>query len=131
MHVELNNQYEEKLRQAILYLVDKIEWPTFYDQLARIIDIWDEIKRDEDNLRPIVQKWSERNNDITIMCISVIQLPCHQIEKIFDILSNLKDFDEKWVSIQKRITICLSKYIAEKFDLFPTSLKMVDKIKEK
>ena len=60
MHVELNNQYEEKLRQAILYLVDKIEWPTFYDQLARIIDIWDEIKRDEDNLRPIVQKWSER-----------------------------------------------------------------------
>ena len=25
MHVELNNQYEEKLRQTILYLVDKID----------------------------------------------------------------------------------------------------------
>ena len=54
MHIELNNQYEEKLRQAVMYLVDRIEWPTFYDQLARIVPIWDEIKGDEDKLRPIV-----------------------------------------------------------------------------
>ena len=78
-----------------------------------------------------MQKWSERSNDITVMCISFIQLPCHQIEKIFDIHSNLKDFDEKRVSIQKRIKNCLSKYIAKKFDLFPSALKKVDKIKEK
>lgn len=114
-----------------MYLVDRIEWKEFYDQLTRIVTIWDEIKGDEDNLKPIVQKQNERNNDITSMCISVIQLPCHQIEKIFYFLNRLEDFDSKWVYIQKRITICLSKYIAERFDLFPSALEKVDRIKEK
>jgi len=31
LHVELNIQYEDKLRKALMYLVDKIEWPLFYD----------------------------------------------------------------------------------------------------
>ena len=95
MHIELNNKYEEKFRQAIMYLVDRIEWQAFYDQLARIVAIWDEIKGDEDKLKPIVQKWSERNNGITTMCISVIQLPCHQIENIFHFLNKPEDFDSK------------------------------------
>ena len=33
LQIELNNQFEEKRRKIILYLVDKIDWPTFYDQL--------------------------------------------------------------------------------------------------
>ena len=36
MHVELNNQYEETIRQGVLYLIDRIEWPAFFYQLARI-----------------------------------------------------------------------------------------------
>lgn len=30
IQIELNNQYEEKLCKTILYLVDKIDWPTFH-----------------------------------------------------------------------------------------------------
>ena len=88
-------------------------------------------KKDEDNLKPIVQKWGERNNDITIMCIFVIQLPCHQIENIFDFLNKLQGFDDKRDSFQKRMTIFFTKYISKKFDLFPSARKIVDKIKEK
>lgn len=131
MHIELNNQYEEKLRQVVMFLVDRIEQPKFYDQLGIIVATWDEINGDEDKLRSNLQKWSDRNNDITIMCIYVFQLPRHQIEKIFELLNRLEDLDNKWVSIQKRITFFLSKYIAENFDLFPNALKRVDKIKEK
>ena len=29
MHVELKNQYEEKLRQGVMYLMDRVEWLTF------------------------------------------------------------------------------------------------------
>ena len=78
-----------------MYLMDRLEWPTFFDQLARIIAIRDELKRDEVKCRPLVQKWIERNNDITAMCIFVIQLPCHQIEKIFDLLSTLEKTVDK------------------------------------
>ena len=78
-----------------MYLMDRIEWPSFFDQLARIAQIRDELKRDEVKLRPLVQKWTERNNDITSMCISVIELPYHQIENFFDLLTKLEGFDDK------------------------------------
>ena len=71
----------------MMYLRDKIEWSTFFDQLTRIATSMDELKRDEIKLTPLAQKWRERNNDITIMCISVIQLPCHQVENFFDLLN--------------------------------------------
>ena len=39
LHVELNDWYEDKIRKTILYLVDKIEWLTFYEQLVKIMDM--------------------------------------------------------------------------------------------
>jgi hypothetical protein len=101
LQVELNNQYEEKLRKTILYLVDKIDWPTFYEQLVKILEMWNEIRSVEDNMKPIVPKWSGRDKDITLICISLISLSCEQIEKTFDITSNLSEFDEKRVAVQK------------------------------
>ena len=32
-----------------MYLIDRIQWPTFFDQLARIAEIRDEVK-----LKPLV-----------------------------------------------------------------------------
>lgn len=131
MHVELNNQYEEKLRQGITYLIDKIEWPTFFDQLARISAIKDELKINESIFKPIVQKWTERNEDITAMCISIIQQIYHHIEEIFDLLNKLQGFNDKKDSFYRRLTICFYKYFVKKIDLFPCALKTIDKIKEK
>ena len=45
--------------------------------------------------------------------------------------SDLSDFDEKRVTMQKRIIICLYKYLSEKFELFPHAFKKIDKIKKK
>ena len=114
-----------------MYLVDRIEWPSFFDILVEIAAISDELKRNEAIFKPLVQKWIEKNNDITIMCISVIQLSCHQIEKTFELLSKLQGFDDKQDSFQKRLTIYFSKYFVGKFDLFPCALKSVDKVKDK
>ena len=79
----------------MMYFIDRIEWTTFFDLLERIATIRDELKGNKDRLKPLVQKWTERNNDITIMYISVIQPPCHQIEKIFDLLNKLEGFYDK------------------------------------
>ena len=65
------------------------------------------------------------------MCISVIQMSCHQVEKIFDLLNKLEDFDEKRNSLRRRLTHCFSRYIDEKFNLFPCSFETIDTIKEK
>ena len=37
-----------------MYLIDKIEWPTFFDQLSEISAIRDELKHNEATFRPIV-----------------------------------------------------------------------------
>ncbi len=60
LDVELNTQYEDKLRKALMYLVDKIEWPLFFDQLARVISIWEQLKTHDEILKPIVNKWGKR-----------------------------------------------------------------------
>ena len=60
LHVELNIQYEDKLRKALMYLTEKIEWPLFYDQLARVVNIWEEMKENEEALKPIVNKWGRK-----------------------------------------------------------------------
>ena len=49
-------------------MVDRIEWPSFFDLLEKIAAIRDELKRNEDKFRPLMQKWTERNKDITNMC---------------------------------------------------------------
>ena len=45
--------------------------------------------------------------------------------------NDLSDFDEKRFVVQKRIIICFSKYVVEKFELFPHTLKKIDELKEK
>lgn len=133
MQIKLRNQYEEKLKQGVIYLRDKIQWSTFYDQLTRIITFLDELNKEKDRLTSLAQKWRERNNDITIICISTIQMPYHQVQKIFDLLNKLENFGDKRDSLQRRLTLCFSKYIAEKFTLFSCALESVDtlKVKEK
>lgn len=56
LHVELDIQYENRLRKSIIYLVNRISWPIFYEQLEKILHIWDELKGSDDSLKPIVNK---------------------------------------------------------------------------
>lgn len=114
-----------------MYLRDKIGWSAFYDQLIRNMTLMDELNNDKARLTLLAQKWKERNNDITLMCISIIKMPYHQIEFFFDLLNKLGDFDEKRDSLQKRLVHYFSKYMIQKFSLFPCTLEDVDTIKEK
>ena len=66
LHVELNVQYEDKIKNTIKYLIDKIAWPTFYEQLSKLMDIWKELKNNEVTLKPIVNKWNNRDRDATL-----------------------------------------------------------------
>ena len=54
LQVELRNQYEEKLKQGVIYLTDKIEWSAFFDQLTRLIALMEELNRDEVKLTPLI-----------------------------------------------------------------------------
>ena len=129
--VELQNQYEGKLRQGIMYMIDRIEWPAFFDLLENLIIIRDELKGNEDKFIPLVQRWTKRSKDITNMCISVIQPTCHQVDKIFELLNKMQGFDDKQNLFHRRLKFYLSKYFTEKFSLFPCALKNVDEIKSK
>lgn len=122
LHVELEVKYEDKLRKSLTYLGDKIEWPLFYDQLARVINIWDEIKARDEVLKPIIDKWVKRRKEVTFLCFSVITTSCDHIERTFDIVSDLTDFDNQRVCLQRLIVGYLDKYKSQKFRLFPHAL---------
>lgn len=131
LHVELDIQYEVRLRKAIMCLVDKIGWPTFYEQLEKTINIWNELKGSEDSLKPIVNKWNNRDKDVTLLCFLVINLSCEQIERTFDLTNDLFDFDNKRIALQMRIIKYIAKYKSRSFELFPHALDKKDKLKDK
>ena len=91
MHVELGVQYENKIRDTIMYLVDRVGWPTFYLQLSKLIDVQNELTNNEATLRPITNKWISKDSDVTILC-SIISLSCELIDKTFDLTNSLFDF---------------------------------------
>lgn len=93
--------------------------------------MWNEIKGGEDALKPIMNKWGRRDNDVTLLCVSVISMSCEQIEKAFDMTNDLSDFDNERVVVEKRIIIYFSKQLAKKFEPFPHAVIKIDKLKDK
>jgi hypothetical protein len=81
LHVELDVQHEDRLRKVIIYLIDKIDWPSFYEKLTKTINIWDDIKENDEALKPIFNKWSKRSKEVTFLCFSIISLSYQHIEK--------------------------------------------------
>lgn len=58
-------------------------------------------------------------------------MPYHQVERIFDLLNQLDNFENKRDSLQRKLTLYFSRYLAKKFTLFPCALESVDTVKEK
>ena len=96
-----------------------------------VINIWNELKGNEDTLKPIVNKWNNRDKDITLLCFSLISLSCEKIENTFDLTNYLFDFDNKIITFQRRIISYLAKYKSRNFGLFPHALNKKDKLKDK
>ena len=82
-----------------MYLVDKIEWPLFYDQLSKVINIWEEMQASDEALKPIVNKWSKKKKEVIFLYYSVIKFLHEHIEKIYDITNDLPKFDDRRVGL--------------------------------
>ena len=107
------------MREALTYLADKIEWTLVYDQLARVVNIWNELKENEEVLKPIVNKQGKKiRKEVTFLCYSIIRSSHDQIERTYDIVTNLPYFDDRRVYLQKIIIGYLTKYKSQKFSLF-------------
>ena len=131
LHVKLNTQYEDRLRMTLMHLVDKIKWPLFFDQLIKVISIWEELKAHDETLKPIVSKWGKREKEITLLCCLVIESSHDHIERLFDVASDLSDFDNRRVALQLKIISYLNKYKNQNFVLFPCAFDRKDNLKNK
>ena len=129
--MELEEKYEDKLRKSLTYLGDKFEWPLVYDQLARVISIYNETKVSEEALTPIMNKWIDRKKEMALLCYYVIIASHDQIEKTFDIVYDLIDFNNKRIHLQRMIDGYLDDYKSQKFELFPHALDKDDTLKGK
>ena len=85
--------------------------------------MWREIKEVEEVLKPIMIKCEEREKDVTLLFTLVIDLSHEQIKKTFDLTNDISNFKNKKEALRRRVPICFSRYLGEKFDLFPQALK--------
>ena len=49
--VNLTIKFKDKLRDNILYLIDRIEWPMFYEELSKVVNILSELRSNQTTLR--------------------------------------------------------------------------------
>ena len=58
--INLTIKFEDKIRDTILYLIDKIEWPTFHGELSKVVSILSELRNNQTIVRQIFDKWERR-----------------------------------------------------------------------
>ena len=102
-----------------------------FKNLKKVINIWDELKANDDALKPIVNKWNKRDKDVTLFCFSVITLFCEHIEETYQFTNDLSKFDDKRTTLKRRIINYLEKYKSKIFRLFPHALDKKNKLNNK
>ena len=97
------------------------------------MNIWGELKVNEEVLKPIVNKWGKkrRRKEVTFLYFLDIRSSDDQIEKTYDIVTDLSTFDERRIYLQKIVIGYLSKYKSQKFDLFPHAIDRKNNLKRK
>ena len=68
-----------------MYLIARVEWPTFYLELSKFVDVLKRLKHDESTINAILSRLTKREQEMSILCIEVVGLPkVSRIEKFFD-----------------------------------------------
>ena len=68
-----------------MYLIDRVEWPTFYLELSKFAHVFKRLIDDELEISAILNRWEKEEDEMSILCIEVIGM--HEvsgIEKVFD-----------------------------------------------
>ena len=91
------------------------------------------MKANDEALKPIVNKWGKkkRRKEVTFLCYSIIRSSHDQIERTYDVVNDLPDFDAKRIHLQQIIVGYLDKYNSQKFSLFPHALDRRNNLKNK
>ena len=77
--------FGNKLRDTINYLLDRVDWPSFYIEVNKFTDILKGLRDNEPRVRPILDRWVRREQELTVLCTEVVGLPSvSRIEEVFD-----------------------------------------------
>ena len=49
--------FGNKLRDTINYLLDRVDWPSFYTEVNKFADILKALRDNEPKVKPILDKW--------------------------------------------------------------------------
>ena len=52
--------FENKLRDIVMYLIDRVDWPTFYIDISKFSDILKKLRDNELAIRKILDRWIKR-----------------------------------------------------------------------
>ena len=52
--------FENKLKDTVMYLIDRVDWPTFYTEISKFADIFKKLRDDESKIRIVLDRWNRR-----------------------------------------------------------------------
>ena len=77
--------FGNKLRDTINYLLDRVDWPSFYIEVNKFANILKGLRDNEPKVRPILDRWVRREHELTVLCTEVVSLPSvSKIDEVFD-----------------------------------------------
>ena len=63
------------------------------------METWNELKSNEDTVKTIIKKWNSKDNDVIVLCCSIVGLSYEKIEKTFKMINDLSNFADKRVAL--------------------------------
>ena len=58
---------ENKLRDTITYLLNRVDWPTFYTEVNKLADILKGLRDNEPRVKAILDRWVKREQELIVL----------------------------------------------------------------
>lgn len=125
-------KYEEKVRATISSFAETINASLLYNNVGKIMEIWNELRRDKAILTPIFDRWRPREQDLEFMCVSCDEARANPIIKsTSDVAKVLLQLATEVDNVDRRVKLLKKEYTDQVCELLPGIFANPDQLKDK
>lgn len=106
---------------------DTIGSSLVYNNMSKVLDMWNELNGDKAVLMPILDKWKPREEDLELICVSYDEAGADPIIKsTCDLTKDLGNLAEGVDNVERKINLFKKECTEQVFELFPGDFSNLD-----
>lgn len=125
-------KYKDRVKATVTSFADTVNASLLYNNVGKILDIWNELRGDKAILTPIFDKWRPREQDLEFMCVSCDEAKANPIFRSTSaITKDLVQLAAGVDNVDRKVNLCKKEYADQVFELLLGVFASPDQLKDK